>query len=289
MRATRFLFLSFLFTLNLNCFSQDSTQIKRLKPLVVSSSVVYAGALIALNQLWYADFDRQSFQFFNDNKEWKQVDKLGHFYSAFQLSKLGYRGLHWAGVEEKKSIFWGTMVSVIVLTPIEVFDGFSAEYGASTGDLIANSTGALLFYAQMSKWGEIRIHPKYSFKRSGYAPLRTEILGANLSEEIVKDYNAHTHWLSFDLSKFNKFIPKWLNVGIGYGARGMIFANDNQNEAAGLNPMRRYFLTVDFDFNEYKGQSKFLNTLLDVINIIKLPAPTLEYSNNKFRFHSFYY
>jgi hypothetical protein len=31
------------------------------------------------------------------------------------------------------------------LTIVEVFDGFSAEWGASTGDLIANATGTALY------------------------------------------------------------------------------------------------------------------------------------------------
>lgn len=288
-KSIRFLVIFMLFILSSHCVAQDTTKIARFKPLVISSTVAYAGALIALNELWYSDFERQSFQFFNDNKEWKQLDKLGHFFSSFHLSHLGYKGLKWSGIEENKSIFWGTMVSVMVLTPIEVFDGFSAEYGASAGDLVANSAGALLFYSQQKRWGEIRIHPKYSFQRSGYAPLRPEILGANLSEELVKDYNAHTHWLSFDISKFNESFPRWINIAVGYAAKEMIYANDAQNKEIGLRPTRRYFISIDFDLNEYKGRSKIVNTLIDLVNVIKLPAPTIELSNSKFRFHSFYY
>ena len=269
--------------------AQDSIQNKRLKPLILGSSVIYTGSLIALNELWYADFERQSFHFFNDNNEWKQIDKVGHFYSAFHLSHLGYRGLKWAGVGEDKALFWGTMVSAFVLTPIEIFDGFSAEYGASSGDLVANCTGALLFFGQKRDWNDIRIHPKFSFQRSGYAHLRPEILGANLSEELLKDYNAQTYWLSFDLSKFNSYLPKWLNLALGYSADGMIYANDSQNKENSYNPVRKYYLALDLDFNEYKGKSKWINTLIDLINVIKLPAPTLELSSNKFRLHSFYY
>lgn len=269
--------------------AQDSLSNKRLKPLIIASSAVYAGSMVALNQLWYSDFEKQSFQFFNDNSEWKQMDKLGHFYSAFHLSNLGYRGLLWAGVEEQKSVFWGSMVSVFVLTPIEIFDGFSTGYGASSGDLLANTGGMLLFYGQQKLWQEIRLHPKYSFNRSGYAPLRPQILGAGISEELFKDYNAQTYWLSIDLSKFSSFFPKWLNLAVGYGAEGMVFANDEQNIANGFHPVRNYYLSLDLDLNEYKGSSKFVNTLIDFINIIKIPSPTIQLTSNKFRLHSFYY
>ncbi|MTI39907.1 DUF2279 domain-containing protein [Fulvivirga lutimaris] len=275
---------------NLNLQAQDSTAVnKRLKPLIIGSSIVYTGSLIALDQLWYSDFERESFHFFNDNKEWYQIDKLGHFYSSFHISKVSYHGLKWAGLEEKKSIFWGSMVSVMVMTPIEIFDGFSSEYGASPGDIVANSLGTALFFGQQSIWGEIRIHPKYSFSRTEYPQYRPDVLGANFSEELIKDYNGQHQWLSFDLSKFNNKLPKWLNIAIGYGGKGMVYANEKDNEENGFNPRRQYFIAIDFDFNEYKTRSKIVNTALYFINMIKLPAPTLELSNSKFKFHSFYY
>jgi hypothetical protein len=290
MKWTSLIFiLVFVFLTTLSGFSQDSLNNKRLKPLIIASSVTYTLSLVALNQLWYADYNNEAFHFFNDNNEWSQLDKLGHFYSAFHISKISHRGLEWAGVDTNKSVLWGTLVSVIVMTPIEIFDGFSSEYGASSGDLIANTVGGLFFYSQYSLWQEVRIHPKYSFNRSNYAEIRPEVLGSNLSEELLKDYNAQHQWLSFDLSKFSDKIPKWLNIAVGYGATGMVYANEEQNIANGYYPKRRYFLAIDFDLNEYKTKSKFLNTLLYLVNMTKIPAPTLELSNDKFRFHSFYY
>ncbi len=276
----------------ITCFAQaqDSTSVnKRLKPLIISSGIVYGGSLIALQSLWYADFEREPFHFFNDNSQWYQLDKMGHFYSAFHISKASYKGLKWAGVEEKKSIFWGSMVSVMVMTPIEIFDGFSAEYGASSGDIIANSLGTALFLSQQSLWGEIRIHPKYSFQRTEYPKYRPEVLGSTLIEELIKDYNGQHQWLSFDLSKFNERFPKWLNIAVGYGAKGMVYANEKDNVENGFSPRRQLFFAIDFDFNEYKTRSKVVNTALYIVNMIKLPAPTLEFSKDKFKFHSFYY
>ncbi len=274
--------------LSLSVQAQDSTQFK-LKPLVIAGSSAYLISLVALNQLWYADFERQPFQFFNDNAEWKQIDKLGHFYSAFHISQFSYKQLSKTHLSNKKSILWGALVSAIVLTPIEVFDGFSAEYGASVGDLVANTTGAMLFAGQQALWNEIRIHPKYSFNRTNYPQLRPEILGSNLSEELLKDYNAQHYWLSIDLSKFNKKLPKWLNLAVGYGATDMVYARDSENEINGFNAQRQFFIALDFDFNEYKSRSRLINTLFYVVNMVKLPAPTLEIKENKIKLHSFYY
>lgn len=274
----------------LTSFAQnDSLKQKRLKPLLITSSVVYAGTLVALNQLWYSDFEHQSFQFFDDSQEWKQMDKMGHFYAGFQLSNFGNRSLTWAGLEERKALIWGTVFSAIALTPIEIFDGFSAAYGASYTDLIANTSGAAFFYFQQKHWKEVRIHPKFSFHRTSYPQQRPDLLGENLGEQIVKDYNGQTYWLSFDLSRFfQNGVPKWLNIAIGYSAEGMVSARDHQNELLGYNPQRRFFLAVDFDFNEYSSRSKVVNQLIKIVNLIHLPAPALEF-NNKLKFHLGYH
>lgn len=290
MKQNSFLTLLFVCIPLLSLSQIDSTSLiqKRLKPLLIGSSVVYTGALIGLNELWYSDFERQSFKFFDDSQEWKQVDKAGHFLAAFHISSSSYKGLKWAGVKEHKSIFWGSLTSAIILLPIEVFDGFSAEYGASYSDIIANTAGASMFYFQQKGWGEIKITPKFSFRRTDFPAQRPELLGQGLSEEILKDYNGQTYWLSFDLNKLiSPKIPKWLNIGFGYGATDMISARDEQNKQLGLNPRRQYYLAIDFDLSQYHSSSKFLNTLIHFINMIHLPAPTLEV-DNELKFHFIY-
>jgi hypothetical protein len=51
---------------------------KKRNILLISEAAIYTGALVTLNQLWYADYPRSSFHFINDNAEWLQMDKLGH-------------------------------------------------------------------------------------------------------------------------------------------------------------------------------------------------------------------
>jgi hypothetical protein len=262
---------------------------KRLQLITLGGTVAYGVSLVGLSHLWYSDSETQSFQFFNDNEEWKQVDKAGHFFSAYYFSYGASKALQWSNVDERKANLIGSLVGFGVLLPIEIMDGFSDAYGASVGDLTANVAGSAFFLAQSQLWGEPRIHPKFSFHRTRYAKLRSSLLGGDLSSEILKDYNGQTFWLSVNVDKFIRF-PRWLNIAAGYGAEGMVHARDLQNVEAGYDrPYRQYYLSIDFDLTSIKSRSKVINTLLFVANMIKIPAPALEFSQKGVKFHSLYF
>lgn len=277
-----------------NCFAQNNDTIiskvnrKRLNTVIIGSSVAYTASMIGLSSVWYSQYGNQSFQFFNDASEWKQVDKVGHFYSAFQLSAIGSRSLQWSGVAKRKSDKWGSLTSFLIMSSIEVLDGYSAGYGASGSDLLANALGASFYLGQNLLWNETRIYTKYSFHRTDYAPLRPATLGSSVLEELIKDYNGQTYWFSVDMDKFIRF-PKWLNLSAGYGINGMVYANETQNQTAGYTSYRQYYLGLDFDLTAFRSHSKILNTLIFFANMIRLPAPSLEFSNGKVKGHLFYF
>lgn len=260
----------------------------RLKTVIIGSTIAYTGVMIGLSSVWYSQYDKQEFQFFNDAGEWKQVDKVGHFYSAFHLSSIGSRTLQWSGVSKKKSDVVGAITSFAMMSSIEVLDGFSEGYGASASDLLANAIGAGFYLGQQALWHETRIHPKFSFHRTEYAEQRPEALGSTFMEQVIKDYNGQTYWLSADVDKFVKF-PKWLNLAVGYGAEDMLYANDEDNLNNNLNPYRQFYLGIDFDLTAIKSRSKFVNTLIYVVNMVRLPAPALEFSQGKVKAHFFYF
>lgn len=261
---------------------------KKLKTFIIASGVGYGAGLVALNHVWYKNTERQSFRFFNDNAEWKQVDKMGHFYASFYLSYTTAKALRGCLVAARKAHMIGTLTGFLMTVPIEIMDGFSDGYGASMGDVIANAAGPAFFLGQQLNWNEIRIFPKFSFHRTSYAQMRPELLGDNLISEIVKDYNGQTYWLSFDVDKFTSF-PKWLNIAVGHGAQHMIYARDSQNQAIGYHPFRQYYLAIDFDLSAIKTRSKVVKILLYVANAIKLPAPAVEFSKKGSKFHAFYF
>lgn len=276
-------FFSLLSNFELQAQEKDSINFqKRKKKLLIGSSVFYTGTMTGLYFAWYRQSEQTSFQFFDDALQWKQVDKVGHFYSAYHFSLASSEAFIWAGYPEKKARFLGTITGIALMTPIEVFDGFSAEYGFSWTDFLANTTGSLFLYGQYALWNEIRIQPKFSFYRTSFAPQRPNVLGKGIQEEWLKDYNGQTYWLSFDLDKFiqHKKIPPYLNLALGYGAENMIFARDYENQNIGLNPSRQWYLGLDLDLSFIKTESQFLKTFLYFVNMIRLPAPTLEWNTN---------
>src|SRR6188474_2940412 len=88
---------------------------KRLNTLIIGSTVAYGVTLAGLNKLWYEDSPKESFHFFNDNAEWKQVDKVGHFYSTYYFSYATSRALQWCNVKPKKSDLIGSLVGFGVM------------------------------------------------------------------------------------------------------------------------------------------------------------------------------
>jgi opacity protein-like surface antigen len=269
----------------------DSARVKRLNRLALYGGIGYGVTLFALSQAWYSDQGLSHFRFFNDNPQWKQVDKIGHFYSTYHFARIGHGLLTKAGLEERKSALWSSALGAGLLLPVEILDGFSPEFGFSYGDVIANAAGSAFFLGQHLLWQEQRIKPKFSFHQTSLAAQRPEVLGHGLAEELLKDYNGQSYWFSFDIHAFakNSDFPKWLNLGLGYGAQNMVFARDGQNESAGFQNFRQYYLGIDFDLSYIHTDKKWLKTVLFLLDGIRLPAPALEINKSSSRFRLFYY
>lgn len=259
----------------------DTLNKHRLKTVVISEAALGTAALVGLNQVWYADYPKSGFHFINDNAEWLQMDKAGHVFSAYHLGSFGANALKWSGAGKKSQLLYGATVGLAFLTTVEVFDGYSANWGASLGDVAANLSGTALYVSQELLWDEQRIVPKFSFHTTPYAAARPEVLGSSLQEQILKDYNGQTYWLSFNIHSFAKKskIPKWMNIAVGYGAEGMITGNDAFVNTIFLpehKRFRQFYLSFDVDLTKIETKSHFVKTILTVFNTIKIPAPTFE-------------
>lgn len=273
----------------------DTLNKKRQNTVYFTETLLASGALIGLNQLWYSDYPRSSFHFINDNAEWLQMDKLGHVYSSYQMGRVGAEMLNWSGASKRNQLIYGASLGFAFLTAVEVFDGFSAEWGASLGDVLANASGTALYVSQELLWKEQRIIPKFSFHRTQFAESRPNVLGSTFSEQILKDYNGQTYWLSFNINAFvkNSKIPKWFNIAFGYGADGMISGYD-KNTATLLMPnlerYRQFYLSFDVDVRKIHTNSHFLKSIFSILNSVKIPTPTIEYSApSGFKFHALYF
>ena len=159
----------------------DTLNKKRIKTLVISETAIGTATLIGLNQVWYADYPHSNFHFINDNAEWLQMDKVGHVFSSYHFGSFGANALKWSGASRKSQLIYGSTLGLAFMTTVEVFDGYSANWGASLGDVAANVSGTALYVSQELLWKEQRIVPKFSFHTTQYASQRPNVLGSSIS------------------------------------------------------------------------------------------------------------
>ena len=262
----------------------DTLHVKRKNAVILTESALGGLTLLGLNQLWYSDYERSKFHTINDNSEWFQMDKLGHTFTAYHLGRFGAQTLNWAGVSKKNQLIYGGSLGFMFLTGVEVLDGFSEEWGFSWGDFAANAAGSGLFIGQELLWEEQRISLKYSFNRTRFASQNSNKLGNGILEEILKDYNGQTYWLSANLHSFFKEskLPKWLNVAVGYGIDGLLYGESNLQQLNFPNQKRsrQFYLSLDVDLTKIETKSEFLKQVFNVFNVVKIPFPTLEINGN---------
>jgi uncharacterized protein YfiM (DUF2279 family) len=267
--------------------------------------VAYGGSLIILNKAWYSGYAKTSFHTFNDSKEWLQVDKFGHAWTAYNAGRISAAMWKWAGLSPKKSAWIGAATSTAYLIGIEFLDGHSAKWGWSWSDIAANFAGSGLFLGQELAWGEQRIQYKFSFHRKDYTDPVLEqraddLFGSSWYERMLKDYNAQTYWFSANLKSFwpQSNLPRWLDISVGYGADGMFggFENKWVDESGAtvdrtdIPRKRQFFLAPDIDFTKIKTNQKWLRTVFTLLNAFKCPAPTLMIdSHGKVRAYAIYF
>lgn len=271
----------------------DTLNKPRRNAVAITEASLAGVTLIGLNQLWYSDFERSKFHTINDNNEWLQMDKMGHVFTSYQVGKFGAQVLNWSGVSKKDQLIYGSTLGFGFLTAVEILDGFSEEWGFSWGDVAANASGTGLYIGQELLWNEQRINLKFSFHQTQYALQRPDKLGEGFLEQVLKDYNGQTYWLSANLYSFFKDskIPKWLNVAVGYGADGMLtgIKDIDTNLLTTINRQRQFYLSFDVNLSKIKTNSPLLKSIFDVFNVIKIPFPTLEFNKNGCVFHLLYY
>lgn len=270
----------------------DTLHKPRRNAVIITEASLATATLISLDRLWYADYPRSKFKTINDSGEWLQMDKFGHVFSSYQLGRVGANVLKWAGLSKKDQLIFGSTLGFGFLTAVEVMDGFSEEWGFSWTDMVANTVGAGFYVGQELLWQEQRVVLKYSFHRKHFAKLRPDKLGNGLSEEFLKDYNGQTYWLSANINSFFKtdYIPNWLNIAFGYGADGMLTGDANDPLFLNQDRIRQYYLSLDIDLSRIKTKSRFLKTVFDVFNLIKIPFPAIELnSKGRLKAHYLYF
>lgn len=260
--------------------------------LAASSAAITGGSLVYLTKAWYLQYNNGNFHVFNDNGEWLQMDKAGHFWSTYNSGRLMMDAFDWAGYTKKQKLLYGGTMGFAYMTCIEVMDGFSEGWGFSYGDMAANSLGCASAISQEAVWNEQRIFVKYSYHKSIYPDYNPALLGKNVSQKILKDYNAQIYWISFSPFAFIKKetkLPKWLALSFGYGASGMVRGKEDFITYTSNNTplveytiqferIRNFYFSLDIDLTKIKTRSKVMKTIFTCLNTIKVPAPALSFN-----------
>lgn len=285
--------------------AQDSIAVKSTKKWVLGGVQVglWGGSFYALNNAWYANYPKAKFHLYNDWKEWQHMDKLGHVWSTYQISRHTSNIWQWAGLEKEKAIWVGALSGMAYLSVIEILDGYSDKWGFSIPDVLANTTGAGLFLGQELLWKEQRMSLKLSYSPYQYGNLKyraDQLFGSGDVERLLKDYNGQIIWASINLKSFLPAakIPKWLNLALGYNARTMLGGYENKWEDQGGNLVsrtdikryKRFLLSLDIDLTKIETKNKTLKTIYSIVNVLKVPAPAIELNTlGKFRLHAVAY
>jgi hypothetical protein len=264
-------------------------------------AAIWSGTFVALNRAWYKDYPKSSFHFFDDRKEWNQIDKAGHVWTTYQLSRASAEAWKWTGFNRRKAAWFGGASAFAFQSIIEILDGFSDEWGFSVGDMEANLIGSGGYIAQELLFSQQIFQVKMGYKPYDYPSdlksRRNQLFGTTIPEQILKDYNSQRYWLSANISALipGSKLPPWLNVAIGassdglYGGHENIWTDEQGNffDRRDIKRVRRFYLAPDIDLTRIRTKSKVLRTVFFLLNSVKIPAPTIEYNTNgKLRLHA---
>ena len=327
MKRGYFFLLIFILQVTL-VFSQNSKldsinlpeDVKNRRILIAASTgtAVYAGASIWLWNEWYKGFELGPFHFYNDMNEWAFMDKGGHLFSAYSEARFTYGVAQWAGMSKKSSLWTSVAVGSLIQLTFEIMDGHSKKWGFSIPDVLFNSLGVGAFAIQEALWDEQRIQIKVS---NTFAPYPNtliysqdgeevtslearagELYGTSLASRFLKDYNSMNIWLSVNPSSFmasESRFPKILNIALGYSAENLYGGVKNEwpyeDPIFFLSPddyprYGQWLLSLDLDLTKIKTRSRFLKSLLYVLNAVKIPSPTLEWNRVEgFKAHWLYW
>ncbi len=253
------------------------------RTIAISSGIgaTWSGSMIGLNQLWYANVEKAPFHTFDDSRNWMQMDKVGHFYTAYKLNHLTSGMYRWAGIKNSTATWIGAGISVGFQTTLEVFDGYSAAWGFSWYDVIGNTLGTAAYTAQYLIWEEERIVPKFSYSPTEFAAVRPSILGSSFAESLLKDYNGQTYWLSFSPGTFfpKSNIPKWACLSIGYSTHAKL-VGDQDYYLDGFSGQeyfaeREWVFSLDIDFSKFDIKRPWLKVIVSQFNYLKVPFPAI--------------
>jgi len=243
-----------------------------------------AAGMVALHRLWYANTAQTRWHWYDQpgGRRWyddwftyRQQDKLGHVYGAWALTRLGFAYGRWSGLPRRNAVLLGMGASTVFQSQIEFFDGFSAAYGASRTDLLANVAGSALagtelLFPEHTDWFAL----KYAYRPSPhYDPSAT--LG-----NAIQDYQGITFWLSLRPHRLlpqraQPYWPDGLAIAVGHSGTGLERAVSGFDGSP--RHRRQLYVGPDLDLGALLDDGpRWLRPVGRALSFVRLPLPTLQ-------------
>ena len=277
--------LSFLVLFSLSLFpQQDANKVNKGKMLIVSSTLGLAltGSYLYIKNSWWSD--KQIPFHFDDGADLKyalNVDKAGHFIGGIQAADLFSGSMKWAGMNEKKSLWYGAFFGSGLQLAIEIKDAYAPYWGFSKWDLTLGSAGAFWPVAQYYNNDLKAINFKFSYYKQSdiYWQLDKQRGKETNKYAWQDDYPNQTYWVTFDVNHFAETCcwPDWLNMAVGFGLDDTQYLNENNTKMGGNN---EWYIALDYDIPKMlkKWDSPIGKKVKYWLNYIHLPAPTIRIS-----------
>ena len=266
----------------------SKTIIKIINIGVPSAAVI---SLVGINEVWYKNYARSDFHFFDDLKEWNGMDKIGHACTSYQLNKISHSLFEKNNI--KKPLLKSSVYTFGYMLGVELLDGYSTEWGFSIYDVIGNGLGTILYTFQERKFKNQAFKIKFSSNKSTYASCRPSLLGENRLQQILKDYNGQTYWLTFNYNElWNKRIKlfDYIDFAFGYSIDGFTGGHNNPeisscncliNDCNNLKRTSQFIFSVDLNTSKIKNKHPILGKFLLPFDIVKIPFPAFILNNSK--------
>ncbi len=234
------------------------------------------------NWNWFSSpFRFQGEGWFGKDTHNSGMDKLGHAYSAFVLADFLTDGINNKWGESRSTAYSGALLSMGLMTYIEVFDGFSKDHGFSHEDLAMDAAGALFSVARRSIPGlREKLDFRLLYQPSGgtvrallscFPKPHCDRNGRTFRSPIT-DYRSQRYLFALKLAGFGRLADtplRLLELHAGYYARGFT----REEEERGDPLRRRLFIGAGLNVSELlfpgrtRGIGKAIKSALEYLQV----------------------
>lgn len=290
-RSTKLVILAVLLSFSVIGKAQDSTSVHSFGKSVFAIGNTGTYSFYAVNTIRPAIGEHSApFKAINDLRSWKGMDKHFHGYFSYALTGVQFQALKSVGVEDHKAGIYSLGIASLYALTKELSDAHVDVGGFSPYDLAVGFLGSAAYLVQEKKFGEQKLQVKYGFYPSPYRAIPGGVLGGPLSQ-FMRDYNAMSFWYSLPLSLFNSNEKQWqeiIGVAYGYGANGMYGAYNNNFAAeiydrSSAERYAQHYIGLDIRFRAIPTNKKILKGLFYLMDFVRLPLPSLEYSQGSLK------